>query len=308
MSANPDAADRNAAVNADSGARIRVTRRRGPVLSIFPGIGLLDRGFEMEGWCVVRGPDTIWGGDIRAFHPPGATFEGIVGGPPCQDFSSLRRCPPTGLGLEMLAQFARCVTEAGPLWFIMENVVGVPDLKIPGYHVQRLNLAASECGSTQRRLRCIQFGQMEHAKPGGAKYWPLVIPRPPAGSGTSQPALASEGNRAGRRTWADFCELQGLPRDFDLPGVSRSAKYRAVGNGVPIQMGRTLAHAVTTWCVTETPTRACICGCGRPVTTTKIQATAACRKRMERNRRDAAVVTGPGVVTPAPSQDMLSLV
>lgn len=39
------------------------------VLSLFPGIGLLDMAFELEGNCVVRGPDVLWGGDIRTFHP-----------------------------------------------------------------------------------------------------------------------------------------------------------------------------------------------------------------------------------------------
>ncbi len=31
------------------------------VLSVFPGIDLLGRGFEAEGFCVVRGPDLLWG-------------------------------------------------------------------------------------------------------------------------------------------------------------------------------------------------------------------------------------------------------
>lgn len=35
------------------------------VLSLFPGIGLLDMAFEQEGFCVVRGPDVLWGGDVR---------------------------------------------------------------------------------------------------------------------------------------------------------------------------------------------------------------------------------------------------
>lgn len=86
------------------------------VLSLFPGIGLLDRAFEEAGFCVVRGPDILWGGDIRNFHPPENHFWGIIGGPPCQDFSSLRRALPTGYGLEMLGEFARCVTEANPEW------------------------------------------------------------------------------------------------------------------------------------------------------------------------------------------------
>jgi antitoxin component of MazEF toxin-antitoxin module len=34
------------------------------VLSLFSGIDLLGRRFEAEGFCVVRGLDIIWGGDI----------------------------------------------------------------------------------------------------------------------------------------------------------------------------------------------------------------------------------------------------
>jgi Site-specific DNA methylase len=56
------------------------------VLSLFPGIGLLDRGFEDSGFAVVRGPDLIFGGDIRKFKIMPGKFDGIIGGPPCQDF------------------------------------------------------------------------------------------------------------------------------------------------------------------------------------------------------------------------------
>lgn len=59
------------------------------VLSVYPGVGLLDRGFEEEGYCVVRGPDILWGGDNRRFHPPPGRFDGVIGGPPCQAFSKL---------------------------------------------------------------------------------------------------------------------------------------------------------------------------------------------------------------------------
>src|SRR6476659_2456796 len=54
------------------------------VLSLFPGIGLLDMAFESEGFCVVRGPDLLWGGDVRSFHVPYGRFDGVIGGPPCQ--------------------------------------------------------------------------------------------------------------------------------------------------------------------------------------------------------------------------------
>lgn len=100
------------------------------VLSLFPGIGLLDRAFEEAGFCVVRGPELLWGGDVRRFFPPRGVFAGVIGGPPCQDFSRARRSadPPTGNGVAMLAEFARCVAAAEPDWFLLENVVGVPDI------------------------------------------------------------------------------------------------------------------------------------------------------------------------------------
>ena len=64
------------------------------VLSLFPGIGLLDMAFEEAGFCVVRGPDLLWGGDVRTFHVPAGRFDGVIGGPPCQAFSRLRHLNP----------------------------------------------------------------------------------------------------------------------------------------------------------------------------------------------------------------------
>jgi site-specific DNA-cytosine methylase len=68
------------------------------VLSLFPGIGLLDRAFEDAGFCVVRGPDLLWGGDVGRFHPPAGRFDGVIGGPPCQMFSTMRHVNPAAQG------------------------------------------------------------------------------------------------------------------------------------------------------------------------------------------------------------------
>jgi DNA (cytosine-5)-methyltransferase 1 len=38
--------------------------------------------------------------------------------------------------------------------------------------------------------------------------------------------------------------LQGLPADFDIPPFRVDAKVAAVGNGVPLPMGRAVAKAV----------------------------------------------------------------
>lgn len=253
------------------------------VLSLFPGIDLLGRGFEQEGFCVVRGPDTLFGGDVRTFSPPRGRFDGIIGGSPCQDFSRLRRSPPTGYGLEMLAEFVRCVEAAQPNWFLLENVPGVPDIAPEGYQVQRFDLRANEVGLPQQRLRHFQFGSRQGCV--------LVLDRPERGAVTQLAAVAVEGSQAERRGWPEFCELQGLPPDFELPGFTLVGRYKAVGNGVPVPMAAFVARAIRDSMVPAGSVRLCACGCGRRVEGKATSAGPACRKRLQR-RRDA-----PGAIS-----------
>ncbi|OGO41591.1 MAG: hypothetical protein A2Z04_06705 [Chloroflexi bacterium RBG_16_57_9] len=50
---------------------------------------------------------------------------------------------------------------------------------------------------------------------------------------------------AAKRPWAQLCELQGLPLDFlDNAPFTVEGKRRALGNGVPIPMGREIARAI----------------------------------------------------------------
>ena len=247
------------------------------VLSLFPGAGLLDRGFEQAGFCVVRGPDTLLGQRIEDFHATSGHFTGVIGGPPCQDFSRARRSPPTGHGVRMLKEFARVVTEAAPLWWLMENVPQVPDVHVSGYVVQRFNVFAWEFGLKQRRNRCFQFGSLDGVK--------LVLHRQPQSH--RGPWAQTITTKHIHRNFSDLCELQGLPRNFYLPGYSRTAQIRAVANGVPVPMARAVAEAIRDRRVTDL--RLCVCGCGRPLTGPQRQqsATAACRKRIERSRRQS---------------------
>lgn len=265
------------------------------LLSLFPGIDLLGMAFEAEGFTVVRGPDTLWGGDIRRFTAPRGVFEGIIAGSPCQDFSKARRTPPSGEGMELLGHFHRCVTEARPHWFVLENVPGVPPVRIEGYTVQRIHIRASELGGSAHRLRIIQFGHAKHLY-----GWPLVIPRTCDVPAATEPAaLATEGRRANRRGWAEFCAAQGLEQPLHLPGLTLEARYRAVGNGVHMAVGRAVAMAVKAWHVTGRQ-EACACECGRPVTYPRLYATVACRKRAQR-KRDAAGGAYPRAVTCDPA-------
>lgn len=218
---------------------------------------------------------------MRRFHAPAGRFDGVIGGPPCPDYSRARRGPPTGYGDAMLREFLRVVAEAAPGWFLMENVPGVPSVTLPGYRVQRLDLDASQFGLRQRRLRHFQFGSVTGLV--------LVIRRGAAREvpGCDPTCVASEGRRAGRRDFPEFCALQGLPPGFDLPGFTLQAKYRAVGNGVPVPMARALARAI----VSAAPSHAvtvCDCGCGRAVTGAKRYALPRCRKAAQR-RRDGSV-------------------
>ena len=41
-----------------------------------------------------------------------------------------------------------------------------------------------------------------------------------------------------------LCKKQGLPGDFDIPPFTVEGKCKAVGNGVPLAMGRAMAKAV----------------------------------------------------------------
>lgn len=141
------------------------------VLSLFPGIGMLDLGFEQEGFTVVRGPDVLWGGDIRTFHPPAGRFQGIIGGDPCQSHSALANLV-RAKGLEpsfpdMTPEFKRVVELARPDWFLRENVPQAPDIKPDGYDVRSFLLDHSTLdsgdgtGHEQMRRRRFWFGVRE---------------------------------------------------------------------------------------------------------------------------------------------------
>lgn len=244
------------------------------VISLFPGIGLLDKGFEEAGFCVVRGPDLLWGGDIRRLHLPAGVFAGVIGGSPCQDFSKARRDEPTGNGLEMVGEFLRCVAEADPVWFLLENVPNVPDVVVPGYTVQRLDLRASEFGLSQRRLRHFQFGYRDTAQ--------LIMPRCVTAEIETKTILASDNETP----WREFVAAQGLPEDFDLPGFTAAGRREAVGNGVALPVGRAVAVGIRDR-LDYAGLLACGCGCGRPLVGNQLYAGASCRKRMQR-RRDRA--------------------
>lgn len=272
-----------------------------PVLSLFPGVGLLDRAFEEAGFCVVRGPDLIFGGDVRRFRAPAGVFGGVIGGPPCQDFSSLRRAAPTGDGLKMLGEFCRIVAEAAPDWFLCENVARVPDVVVAGYHVQRLDVDQRWFDDVSR-LRHIQFG----SRRGELLH---VDKSPDRRRGRDDVAVDGAATASDARPLDELIRLQGLPPDFTLPGFTVEAAKRAVGNGVPLALGRVLAAAVVDALARGPvplqrtlelfaggddvePAGVCACGCGRRLSGSKRYYDFTCRKRAQRKRDRARARPG----------------
>lgn len=230
------------------------------VLSLFPGIGLLDRAFEEEGFCLVRGPDLLWGGDVKRFHPPPGRFDGVIGGPPCQAHSRMAnivRAKGLKTKPDLIPEFERCVREAQPAWFVMENVPAAPEPRVAGYHVVAQLLNNRWLGEVQNRLRRFSFGFRERALPirfdvaalESAHFEPAVMA---LGTRLVDVKVGGSGKlKRGRaairipRSFAACLELQGLPPDFlsEAP-FTMTGKRAAVGNGVPLPMGRAVARAV----------------------------------------------------------------
>jgi len=241
------------------------------VLDVPPGIGLFGLAFEKEGYCLVMGPDLLWGRDMRDWHPPKGTFEGIIGGPPCQEFSRMRhmleatgKLPRFG---NLIPEFERIIYEAQPDWFVMENVSDAPIPVVSGYTVHDYLLNNRFFGGVAHRVRRFSFGspqgyelqfevvafealEWQYAVTSDGRQIPVKYLK--GGKPKRVTVLAADtptpGQRRGGtnyRTLEENCLLQGLPPDFTkyMPFL-KSAKYEIIGNGVPLLMGRAVAKAV----------------------------------------------------------------
>lgn len=233
------------------------------ILSLFPGIGLLDHAFELEGFCVVRGPDLLWGGDVRSFHAPEGRFDGIIGGTPCQRFS--RMVPiilANGYDLapDLIPEFERVVAEAQPAWFLMENVQHAPEARVPGYQVHAPLFDNRWIGGEQSRRHRFCFGTRDgrQLRPVQAALECMAWSPRVCAAGGHVPMKLAAGKPKRRRTdgrleaqkdrgrpyFEEAKRLQGLPAEWDLPGFTVAGKVRALGNAVPLPMGRVIARAV----------------------------------------------------------------
>lgn len=232
------------------------------VLSLFPGIDLLGRAFEEAGFCIVRGPDVLWGGDVKQFHPPRGAFQLIIGGPPCQQFSRFRHIVKANgyeLAENLIPEFERCVREGQPHAFLMENVPDAPEPIIEGYAIHSFMLNNRWCGGEQERTRRFSFGVLGNV-PIDLRRWLDVVlfetvEWSPAvcASGGIKPGIGASDRKTRARYYGwktaealrESIRLQGLPDNFlEKSPFTLEGKHKVVGNGVPLPMGRAVAAAV----------------------------------------------------------------
>ncbi|MCU0480995.1 MAG: DNA cytosine methyltransferase, partial [Anaerolineae bacterium] len=158
------------------------------VIDLFAGMGGMSLGFQQAGYTIVAAYDhwkpaidvyrenfnhPIYETDlaqfnyeeIGAFHP-----DMIIGGPPCQDFSSAGKRDESGGRADLTIVFAKIVTTIKPTWFVMENVDRIQKSKTlrnikaifseADYGFTETILNASLCGVPQLRKRYFLIGRL----------------------------------------------------------------------------------------------------------------------------------------------------
>jgi DNA (cytosine-5)-methyltransferase 1 len=173
--------------------------KRPPIaIDLFSGAGGLAEGLESSGVRVVAASElhphaalthafnhphtSVFAGDIRRLDPSvlqqavlertgSAQVDLVVGGPPCQGFSTAGKKNPVDPRNELFAEFVRMVKYFCPTLFVFENVPGFKlmhdgtaydkatrSLRSLGYSLDYRLLSAPAYGVPQRRLRFIMVG------------------------------------------------------------------------------------------------------------------------------------------------------
>jgi len=156
-------------------------------VDLFSGCGGLSLGFQNAGFEILAAFDN-WAPAVKVYrdnfnHPIYDTDLGseeglefvkslkpqmIIGGPPCQDFSSAGKRDETLGRADLTISYANIVASSKPEWFVMENVERITKshilkealqiFKKAGYGISYQVLDASFCGVPQSRKRFFLVG------------------------------------------------------------------------------------------------------------------------------------------------------
>jgi DNA (cytosine-5)-methyltransferase 1 len=156
-------------------------------VDLFSGCGGLSLGFQNAGFEILAAFDK-WEPAVKVYrdnfnHPIYDTDLGseeglefvksikpqmIIGGPPCQDFSSAGKRDETLGRADLTISYSNIVASSKPEWFVMENVERITKsnilkdalqiLKKAGYGISYQVLDASFCGVPQSRKRFFMVG------------------------------------------------------------------------------------------------------------------------------------------------------
>jgi len=157
------------------------------VLSLFTGCAGLDLGFEAAGCETVAAVDldfescktlrynrpnwAVFEGDIREYNPNLSDIDLVIGGPPCQGFSSAGKGDPKDPRNFLWKEYMRVVERVKPRALVLENVSalthkkngdhlsGIMDaLAVQGYNFTYGVLNAADFGVPQARRRLVVIG------------------------------------------------------------------------------------------------------------------------------------------------------
>jgi len=103
--------------------------------------------------------------ELKSYHA-----DIIIGGPPCQDFSSAGKRDETLGRADLTVKFSEIISEVKPQWFVMENVPRIKKSYVlkqakriftsVGYSLNEVILTASYYGVPQNRKRYFLIGEL----------------------------------------------------------------------------------------------------------------------------------------------------
>lgn len=168
----------------------RITNNNMDVIDLFCGCGGMSLGFQKAGFDVIAAYDN-WESAISVYN---ANFnhkasnvdilsdeiidkieecrpDVIIGGPPCQDFSTAGHMNENGGRAKLTTRYVEIISNIKPRFFVMENVLqarksetyqaALEILKKAGYGLSKVVIDACYCNVPQYRKRFFVVGELD---------------------------------------------------------------------------------------------------------------------------------------------------